>query len=70
MDKILEKLLLANIKGPSLKNYSLPFVLRICRTMKPPTKISQSKIVFAKPYYLSITNNEVVQNSKSAPKKL
>jgi hypothetical protein len=47
---------------PSLKNVLFPLFLRLRVT--PPIKH-----FFAKPYYLSITNNEIVPNSTLKPKK-
>ncbi len=51
------------------KQFLIPVVLRLRGIILPPPIMGESKIVFTKPSYLSITSNETEQNSKSKPKK-
>ncbi len=44
-------------------------VLRLRGIIVAPPMMVQTKFVSQKSYYLCITNNEIVQNSKSEPKK-
>jgi hypothetical protein len=67
MDPVLENLLLAYIKGSymikKLKKIEKNFVPRSLKTNGP------IKIFTPKSYYLCITNDEIVQYSKSKAKK-
>ncbi len=78
MDRILENLLLANISGSymiiKIKNFLAYhenfFIPRSPRTMRNNRSSPHNKKnVSLKSYYLCITNIEIVQNSKSKPKK-
>ena len=51
------------------KFFSFRVVLGLRGKIVPPPILAQSKIFFAKSYYFDINNNEIVQNSKSKPKK-
>ncbi len=79
LDRILQKLFLANIKEViydleekfffclDWKQFLFP-VLRLRGTILPPPIKAQSKIFFTKPKLLCITNNETVQIQKRSHK--
>jgi hypothetical protein len=50
--------------------FSFRVVFRLRGKMVPPPKLAQSKIFFAKSKFFDITNKEMLQISKSKPKKI
>ncbi len=77
MDWILEKTIFSKrVKydlekknfGLGWKQFLFPVVLRLCGTILPPPLMAKSKFFYKT--YLSVTNNETVQNSGSKPKKI
>jgi hypothetical protein len=59
------------LKLAYLKKIFVPLSLKTTGTIETtvtPSIMAQSKIVVTKPQYISITNHEIVKNSKSEPK--